>query len=219
MKKFFKNNGLTLVFLLLFILALIAQAYNGWIEYNEEMKDEGGVQITLGQYIGTGDFIEATFENWESEFLQMGLFVLLTMYLYQKGSSESKDPEGGEEEVDKEPNPNKKDAPWAVRQGGFILSVYKYSLCYALFLLFLISFGLHWYGSLLQFNEQQVLKGKPTETAMEYLSNAKLWAESFENWQSEFMSVIAIVTLSIFLRQKHSPQSKPVDAPNSATGG
>lgn len=219
MKQFFKNNGLSIVFFLFFVITILLQAYNGFKEYNQEMMEEGQQQISLAQYLTTGDFIEAVFENWESEFLQMALFVFLTMFLYQKGSSESKDPDKEKEEVDRKPNPGRKNAPGPVKAGGFILSVYKHSLCYILFFLFIISFCLHWYGSLEQFNRQQILKGMPAESAMAYLSNAKLWAESFENWQSEFLSVFAIVILSIWFRQKGSPQSKPVDAPHSETGG
>jgi len=219
MKQFLRNNGLSLVFFLFFIVAIIGQAYNGLKEYNQTMQEEGGRQVSMGQYLSTGDFIEATFENWESEFLQMALFVTLTMFLFQKGSSESKDPDNPVEEVDREPDPRRKDAPWPVRQGGWILGFYKHSLCYTLFILFLLSFGLHWYGSLLQYNELEALKGKPTETAFEYFLNAKFWAESFENWQSEFLSVFAIVLLSVWLREQHSPQSKPVDAPHAETAG
>ncbi|MFL5808766.1 MAG: DUF6766 family protein [Flavisolibacter sp.] len=217
MKKLIKNNSLSIVFFVFFILTMIAQVANGIKVYNKEQVEEGGKQVSLSQYLGTGHFIEATFENWESEFLQMALFVWLSMFLYQKGSSESKDPDN-DEEVDREPDKRKKDAPWPVKKGGFILGIYKNSLSYSLFLLFLFSFCMHWYGSMKEFNEQQLQKGQATETAMEYLGNAKLWFESFENWQSEFLSVFSIVVLSIFLRQKGSAQSSPVDAPDSETG-
>jgi hypothetical protein len=181
------------------------------------MQDEGGQQLAMGQYLTSGHFIQSTFENWESEFLQMALFVILSIFLFQRGSSESKDPDG-EEDVDKETNQRKKDAPWPVKQGGLILSIYKHSLSLVLTILFLLSFLLHWYGGLKDFNEEQILKGHSTETALQYLGNSRLWFESFQNWQSEFLSVFAIVVLSIFLRDKGSPQSKPVDAPHSETG-
>lgn len=217
MKKFYKDNGLSIVFLLFFIISLVVQAINGIKVYNEEQQELGGDQLSMSQYLVSPDFIEATFENWESEFLQMALFVFLSMFLFQKGSSESKDPDK-EEEVDREPNPRRKNAPWPVKKGGFILGVYKHSLCYTLFALFIFSFCMHWYGSMNEFNQEQIQKGKPTEGSIEYLGNAKLWAESFENWQSEFLSVFSIIVLSIFLRQQGSPQSKPVDAPDSETG-
>jgi Domain of unknown function (DUF6766) len=217
MKNFLKNNSLSLVFFVLFIFTLAGQTITGLKEHNQETVKEGGGPITLTEYIVSGHFLQATFENWESEFFQMALFVILTIFLYQKGSSESKDPES-KEPVDREPNPRKEDAPWAVRQGGLILEVYKHSLSIALFLLFILSFVMHWYGSLKDYNEAELLKGLPTETALQYLGNSRLWFESFQNWQSEFLSVFAIVVLSIFLRQKGSPQSKPVDEKHSETG-
>ena len=219
MKRILKNNSLSLVFFILFLVSIAGQMFTGLREHNTEMLEEGGQQLAMGQYLLSGHFLQSTFENWESEFFQMALFVILSMFLYQKGSSESKDPDKeGEEEVDREPDPNRKDAPWPVKKGGFTLAVYRHSLCYALSLLFIFSFLLHWYGSLIDYNEEQSLKGKPLESAFQYLSNSRLWFESFQNWQSEFLSVLAIVVLSIFLREKGSPQSKPVDAPDSETG-
>jgi hypothetical protein len=217
MNKFFRNNSLSLVFLLLFLIALAGQAFTGLKQYNQKKQNSGQNQVTLNQYVRTGHFIEATFENWESEFLQMAFFVFLTMFFYQKGSSESKDP-GKKEDEEYKPNQGKKGAPTAVKKGGWVLGLYQHSLSIILFLLFLLSFCLHWYGSLKDFNEEQVQKGLPPESAFGYLSNSRLWFESFENWQSEFLSVFAIVILSIYFRQKNSPQSKPVDAPHSQTG-
>ena len=217
MKKILFNNGLSIVFFLLFIITLVGQSYTGLKQHNQEMQDEGGKQLSLGEYFTSGHFLQSTFENWESEFLQMALFVIFSIFLYQKGSSESKDPDE-EEEVDREPDPNKKDAPWAVKKGGLVLGIFKHSLCYTLLILFILSFLLHWYGSLKDYNEEQSLKGMSTETAMQYLGNSRLWFESFQNWQSEFLSIFAMVVLSIFLREKGSPQSKPVDASNSDTG-
>jgi hypothetical protein len=141
----------------------------------------------------------------------MALFVTLSAFLYQKGSTESKDPDG-DEPVDRKPNPRKKNAPWPVRKGGMILALYQRSLTIALFGLFVLSFILHWYGSMLLYNEEAAANGEAQVSAMAYLGNARLWFESFENWQSEFLSVFAIVVLSIFLRDKGSAQSKPVDA-------
>jgi len=216
--KTLRNNSLSIVFLLLFLFSLAGQVFTGMKEHNSEMKEEGGKEVNLKEYLGSGHFIQSTFENWESEFLQMALYVVLTIFLYQKGSSESKDPDGGKEEVDREPNKRRKGAPWPVKKGGWILSVYKHSLTIALTVLFLLSFLLHWYGSMKDYNEEQALKGLPQNSGIEYLSNARLWFESFQNWQSEFLSVFSIVLLSVFFRQKGSPQSKPVDAPNDETG-
>ncbi len=220
MRTFFRNNGLSIAFLSLFVLALAGQWFTGFNEYNKELEEEGAQRVSPLQYSSSGHFIEATFENWESEFLQMALFVLLTISLRQKGSSESRKlgEEGETEDVNREPDPFKKDAPWPVRKGGWILSIYKNSLTIALLLLFFLSFILHFYGSMKDENEQLIRKGLPIESVSQFMAQPRFWFESFQNWQSEFLSVFAIIVLSIFLRQKGSSQSKPVDASNHETG-
>lgn len=217
MKKFFYHNSLSIVFLLLFIGAFIGQIFFGIEEYNKELIENGGHTVTMSNYLTTGHFIESTFENWESEFLQMALFVWLTIFLKQKGSSESKGFDG-DEKVDREPSANRKGAPWPVKKGGVWLWLYQNSLTISLFLLFFASFVLHFYGSLKDENEMNILKGNPQLSLMDYLGDSRFWFESFQNWQSEFLSVFAIIVLSIFLRQKGSSQSKPVDAPHNQTG-
>lgn len=217
MKTFLRNNGLSVCFFLLFVAAFVGQIIFGFEEYNKDLLENGASTITLLSYFSTGHFIESTFENWESEFLQMALLVVMTIFLQQKGSSESKDFDK-EEEVDREPSANKKDAPWPVKKGGLILAIYKHSLTISLFLLFLLSFVAHFYGSLKDENEQLSLKGMPLETASDYITDSRFWFESFQNWQSEFLSVFAIIVLSIYLRQIGSSQSKPVDAPHMETG-
>lgn len=217
MKNFLRNNGLSIIFLLLFIAAWAAQAVTGFANHNDDKKQDGQLPITFSDYLQSGHFIQATFENWESEFLQMALFVVLTVSLRQKGSSESKKI-GESEEVDREPSAQREGAPWAVKKGGWILFLYKRSLSLVLFLLFILSFALHFYGSFKDENEQLANKGLPPEPISRYIADNRFWFESFQNWQSEFLSVFAIVVLSIFLRQQGSPQSKPVDAPNDETG-
>lgn len=215
-KSFIYNNSLTIAFLLLAVLAIGGQILTGWDQYNEFLQDHNKSTTSLIAYLSTGHFLQATFENWESEFFQMALFVWFTVFLRQKGSSESKQLTG-KEEVDKQPK-NHPDAPWPVRKGGWILKLYKHSLSLSLLILFLISFVLHWYGSNKDFNEIQGTEGKAAESMFSYLSNSRLWFESFQNWQSEFLSVFAIIFLSIYLREIGSPQSKPVDAPHFETG-
>lgn len=218
MKKFFYENGLSVAFFLLFVGAMVGQIYFGIAEHNKDLEEWGAPAVGLGEYMKSGHFLEATFENWESEFLQMALLVWMTIFLRQKGSSESKKIDE-ENEVDREPSPSKKDAPWPVRKGGLWLKVYKHSLALSLLILFLLSFVLHLFGSLKDQNLGNVLNDKPLETWGSYLSGSRLWFESFQNWQSEFLSIFAIIVLSIFLRQKGSSQSKPVDAAHSETGG
>lgn len=215
-KTFIYNNGLIIAFLLLAVLAVGGQTVTGWNQYNEFLTEHKKEQATLFAYLSTGHFLQATFENWESEFFQMALFVWFTVFLRQKGSSESKQLTG-KEEVDRQPKKHP-DAPWPVRKGGWILKLYKHSLSLSLMMLFFISFVLHWYGSNKDFNEIQISEGKATETMISYLGNSRLWFESFQNWQSEFLSVFAIIFLSIYLREIGSPQSKPVDAPHFETG-
>lgn len=217
MKTFLKNNSLSLSFFLLFLITIVCQVVFGLQEHNKEITELGGSAASLQDYLTSGHFLQSTFENWESEFMQMALFVVLTIFLQQKGSSESKDFDK-EEEVDREPDPKRNNAPWAVKKGGIILILYRHSLSITLLLLFLLSFLLHFYGSLKDENKLLALKGKPLENAADYLADTRFWYESFQNWQSEFLSVFAIIILSIFLRQKGSPQSKPVDAPHMETG-
>ena len=217
MKNFLRNNGLCICFLALFIASLTGQIIFGFEEHNKELIEDGSTAINLSAYLISGHFIQSTFENWESEFLQMALFVVFTIFLMQKGSSESKDLDK-DEEVDREPSPTRKDAPWPVKKGGWILALYKHSLTIVLFLLFVISFFVHFYGSLKDENEQLTLKGLPLESASDYIGDSRFWFESFQNWQSEFLSVFAIIMLSIYLRQIGSSQSKPVDAPHMETG-
>lgn len=216
-KGYFYRNGLTIVFLVLFIASLIGQFFAGWKEYNNDLNDDQYPAISLTEYISSGHFISSTFENWESEFLQMALFVILTRTFRQKGSSESKKLEG-KEEVDKEPDTSKEDAPWPVHKGGIILTLYKHSLSAALLFLYLFSFAMHIYGSFKDYNGEQLRKGNQAQTVWEYLTGSRIWFESFQNWQSEFLSIVAIVILSIYLRQQGSPQSKPVDASIAQTG-
>lgn len=217
MKKFFKNNGLSIVFFLLFVGSFVGQVHFGIEEYNKERMEEGLKPLPLSSYFSSGHFVESTFENWESEFFQMALFIWLAIFLYQKGSSESKKFDGTDE-VDREPSPTRKDAPWPVRKGGLILKFYKHSLTLVLVLLFILSFVAHLYGSLKDENEHAMAMGEPIVSMGEHFQSSRFWFESFQNWQSEFLSIFALIVLSIFLRQKGSPQSKPVDAPHDETG-
>jgi len=217
MKKFLYYNSLSIAFLLLFLFGLAGQIIFGLQEYNKDLQEWGGQSVGWAAYLKSGHFIEATFENWESEFLQMALLVWLTIFLRQKGSSESKKCDEPNE-VDREPSPDRKDAPWPVKKGGLWLKFYKNSLTITLLILFILSFILHAYGSLKDENTQNMLQRKPLEHWSDYLSGSRLWFESFQNWQSEFLSIFAIIILSIFLRQKGSSQSKPVDASYEETG-
>ena len=220
MSRILRNNGLSIVLFLLFIFSLAGQAATGYRHYNEEQQEHNQPTTGFGEYLMSGHFVEAVFENWESEFLQMGMYVLLTAFLFQKGSPESKklDEEEAVDRDPKRPGRNKKNVPWPVRRGGFILKLYENSLCIVLFLLFLLSFALHAAGGAKEYSQDQLEHGGQAVSMMQYMGTSRFWFESFQNWQSEFLSVAALIVLSIFLRQKGSPESKPVDAPHSQTG-
>ncbi|TWR31215.1 hypothetical protein FPZ43_01695 [Mucilaginibacter pallidiroseus] len=215
-QSFFYRNSLSLVFVLLFVVTLMAQAFSGWKEYNQERQEDNAEHVSFSAYLTTGHFVSATFENFQSEFLQMALYVVLTIGLRQKGSAESKSLTE-KEEVDREPKVSA-NAAWPVRKGGLWLALYSRSLSIAFFALFFFSWGMHFYGSWRDYNAEQLIKGSPAITAISFAAEPRFWFETFQNWQSEFLSVLSIVVLTIFLRQKGSPESKPVDAPNMETG-
>ncbi|OBU68481.1 hypothetical protein A9K58_06635 [Stenotrophomonas maltophilia] len=209
-----KRNGLSLVLLVLTLLFITGQALAGLQVHNQELVQHGRAPLDLWHYLGSGHFVSATFENWESEFLQMGMYVLLTVSLRQRGSAESRplDPAQEHERID--PGP----APWPVRRGGLWKRLYGHSLAIAFGALFLLSFGLHAAGSWRAEQLERQLQGLPPPGFLEHLCSSTFWFESMQNWQSEFLAVLSLVVLTIFLRQKGSPQSKPVQAPHAQTG-
>jgi len=219
MRRFFRNNGLSIVLFALFFFSLLGQYITGYHEYCDGQKQHGQSVVGYVEYLGEGHFIEAVFENWESEFLQMTMYVVLTIFLFQKGSSESKTPDTIVH-VDLIPADarQKSDSPYPVRRGGLLLKLYQNSLGIALALLFVLSFVLHAVGGSMEYNQEQSAHGAAQATVIEYLGTTRFWFESFQNWQSEFLSIGVMVVLSIFLRQKGSPESKPVDASHGDTG-
>jgi hypothetical protein len=220
MRKLFRENGLSLVlFGLFFFSFIIGQTFFGHLEYNHEQQDHHRPTVSLYDYLGTGHFLEATMENWESEFLQMFTFIILTTFLHQKGSAESKKLDE-EEAVDRDPreSKNKKDAPWPVRRGGWVLWLYERSLSTAFLLLFILSFTLHIIGGAVEYNQDQLAHGGQTLSSWVYLGTSRFWFEAFQNWQSEFLSIGAMVVFTIFLRHRGASESKPVDSPHSQTG-
>lgn len=219
MLRFIRNQSLSIVLFLLFVLFLAGQSIAGHLQNNEDLKEHGQSPITYSAYLGSSHFLEATTENWESEFLQMFGYVVLTAFLFQKGSIESKDPDKTEE-VDRDPrqSKNRRNVPWPVKKGGLILILYEYSLSLAFLLLFLTSFLLHAIGGASQYNKEQIEHGQQVVSVLGFMGTSEFWFQSLQNWQSEFLAVGTMVVLSIFLRQRWSAESKPVDAPHSQTG-
>jgi Domain of unknown function (DUF6766) len=214
-----RDRGLTLVLLFMFAVFVLGQAATGFAEYNTERENHGQPTVTLQAYLETGHPWEALFENWESEFLQMAVFVLLTTFLIQKGSPESRRP-GVTEVVDTDPRDFASDpkAPWPVRRGGWVLRLYEHSLGLAFVLLFLASWLGHALGGYAEYAADEALHGQPYPALVDYLTSSRFWFESFQNWQSEFLAIASMVWLAVYLRQRWSPESKPVHAPHAETG-
>jgi hypothetical protein len=218
LRRFWHGNSLSLAYLAIFLLCLFAQAWTGWLSYNKELAGHHHALLAFSAYLRDSHFWQALGENWESEFLQMASYVLFTVFLFQRGSSESKDPDKAEA-VDAVPETRsrKASAPWPVRRGGWVYALYRNSLTLAFVFLFLLSFATHaWAGAGLA-NTRGAMHGEAAITLAQYLASSEFWFESMQNWQSEFLSIFAMVVLSIFLRQKGSPESKPVAAPHSET--
>ncbi|MEA2686996.1 MAG: hypothetical protein QOE93_2191 [Actinomycetota bacterium] len=218
MRRFCRDNGLSLAAFGLFLLFLVVMSITGNREYNQDQREHDEEPVGYVSYLGTGHFKESVFENWESEFLQMGGFVVLTIFLRQKGSPESKRMEG-DEDVDREPDPDRPGAPWPVRRGGLALRLYKNSLALALFGLFLLAFLGHAGGGAEEYGDEREAHGQPRVSVTSYMTTSRFWFESMQNWQSEFLAVGSLVALSIYLRQMGSPESKPVDHPTPKRAG
>jgi hypothetical protein len=221
MRRLLRENGLSIVLVLLWLVFWIGQSVAGHREYNSDQREHAQPEVTFASYLRSAHFWEATAENWESEFFQMFGYVVLTAMLFQKGSVESKKPDEPEP-VDREPRASrrKRDAPWPVRRGGVILKLYEHSLSLAFLLFFLISITMHAIAGAAEYNEEQASHGEQSSfSTLQYARTSRFWFESFQNWQSEFLAIASMVVLSIFLRQRGSPESKPVDSPHSETGG
>jgi hypothetical protein len=218
MKRWLYENSLSVVLLLIWLGLLGGESIAGDLQHNEELTSHNDPTLSYAHYLGSGAFIESVFENWESEFLQMGAYIILTVSLRQKGSAESKKLIG-QQKTDQQPKKSASpDAPWPVRKGGFILKVYENSLSLAFLLLFLISFGLHAYGGARDACQQNLQHHETCISTASFVTTSDFWFQSLQNWQSEFLAFFSIVVLTIFLRQKGSPESKPVNSPYSETG-
>ncbi len=213
-----RDNGLTVALLGLFAVSITGQWLAGWHVENQDLAEHGRAAISLRAYTVSPNFLSAVFENWESEFLQMATYVLLTAMLIQRGSAESKDPEGPPRDRDLAAQAGKPGAPHVLRRGPLARALYARSLSIVLGALFLASFVVHWTQSARVAAQEALEHGTVPPSVFGYLGDAQLWFESFQNWQSEFLSTAVLVVLSIFLRQRESPESKPVAAPHAQTG-
>lgn len=219
MRKTLRDHSLSLAMFALFVLFLVRHSVAGYYDYNDDQHAHQQSLLSYPAYLTSGHFWATVFENWESEFLQMGIYVLFTAFLRQKGSPESKKLVG-EEDVDRDPRREMPppDAPWPVRRGGIALTLYAHSLTAVLLLLFVACLLVHAVSGARAYNAEQVAHGEAPLSVAGYLLSATFWFESLQNWQSEFLSLAVMIVLAIFLRQRGSPESKPVDHPHYETG-
>ena len=216
-----REHGLALAFGVIFLAALAGQALTGVADYNNQQIVAGLQEITLGQYLTSSSFGVDVAENWQSEYLQFFLYIFATVWLVQKGSPESK-PLGKEgTESDKEQKVGEhadQNSPAWARTQGFRLAVYSRSLGIVMGAIFVISWLAQSIAGRSAFNEQQIADLQDPVTWAGYAASADFWNRTLQNWQSEFLAVGSMVVFSIYLRQRGSPESKPVGAPHTATG-
>jgi hypothetical protein len=220
-RRFLRDNSLSLFFLALFVLALIGQSIAGFHLYNEEALEHQEPTIGYFRYLLTSDFGADTLENWQSEWLQFWLFALATVWLVQKGSNESKKLEDAGLEDDKQQRVGRyasENSPRWARVKDWRLSVYSYSFTIVIGLIFLAT----WLGQSLTswnvYNDEQTAHEEATVSWLSYLGSADFWERSLQNWQSEFLAVGTMAVFTVYLRQRGSPESKPVGAPHDETG-
>lgn len=217
-RKFFFENSLSIVLLTLFFVFLAGLSITGWIEQNNELVIHGQPAQNYLEYVGSGEFGEAVFENWESEFLQMWALVMLTIVLRQKGSADSKKLRG-KTKVDTSSRYSIIHASSAQTRRKAIAEFFRaHSLGLALLILFIVSFVLHALTGVTAYNQEAVAHGQPQFSLLQYVGSTRFWFESFQNWQSEFLAVGILLLLSIFLIERGSPESKPVGEGHAKTG-
>jgi hypothetical protein len=218
MRRWLGNHALGTVLVAAFVVFTVAQALTGWQVRNEDLAAAGQPADGFWHYLTTGHLGEALFENWESEFLQMGAYVVLTAFLVQRGSPESKDPGQGDRPGDDPRDAGLNSPAWS-RRPGWRQVVYRNSLSLAFFGFFALSFTGHLIAGTAAYNEEQALDSAAAPISVrQFAGTSDFWFQSMQNWQSEFLAVTALVLLSVVLRQHGSPQSKPVTAPHSHTG-
>jgi hypothetical protein len=215
-----RRNGLFVANATIFLCCFVGMVLAGWRVADHDAVLHGQAAESLWGFLRSGDFAEATFENWESEFLQMGSYVVLTVFLFQKGSSESKSlDEDAPQDDDPRDRAREAHAPWPVRRGGVALVLYENSLLLLFAVLFAGSVVGHVIGGAAAYNQEQLEHGGTVVTAWQYLGTSQFWFESMQNWQSEFLVITVMVVATVWLRQRGSSQSKPVAAPHTDTGG
>jgi hypothetical protein len=221
MRRFLRENSLGVVFGLLFLGALVGQAITGHAAFNQQQLVEGLEPVSLGRYLTSASFAVDVAENWQSEYLQFFLFILLTVWLVQKGSPESKKPDelGLESDGDQRVGPYAAaDSPAWAKTGGWRRIVFSNSLGLVMGVVFLLSWLAQSVAGVVAFNEEQLADLERPVSWSRYLIEPDFWNRTLQNWQSEFLAVASMAILSVYLRQRGSPESKPVGASHLSTG-
>jgi hypothetical protein len=220
MKRFFTNNGLSIALFSIFFLTIAGMSIAGWQATNNDLKEHRQPAESYLQYLGSGDFIEGVFENWESEFLQMWALVVLTIWLRQKGADESKPMRGPAEQDTRSRYSILRAASWSQRRKAAGHTIYAHSLSLSLIAIFFFSFFLHAVGGAETYNQDADFhQDAERVTPLSYMATSQFWYESLQNWQSEFLAVGSLMLLSVKLRERGSPQSKPVGKRNDHKTG
>ena len=221
MRRFLRENSLSLVFGLLFLIVLVGQAFAGHADFNEQQLTEGLPPVSFGRYVTSASFGTDVAENWQSEYLQFALYIMLTVWLLQKGSPESKPlgQVGLESDEDQKIGPHATDdSPAWARATGPRLFLLSNSLGLVMGAAFLLSWLAQSIAGVAAFNEEQLGNLQDPVTWAQYLAEPDFWNRTLQNWQSELLAVASMAILPIYLRQRGSPQSKPVGTPHTATG-
>lgn len=221
MKKALRENSLSIVFGLLLLVALAGQSFVGLAGYNDAARTDGLAEISWARYVTSSSFGVDVAENWQSEYLQFTLYILLTVWLVQRGSSESKKPEesgfgsDAEEKLGAFAEP---DSPHAARVGGWRTGVYSVSLTLVMATIFVLSWAAQAVAGRVAYNEERLRDLLDPLPLGAYLASPDFWSRTLQNWQSELLAVGSMAIFAVFLRQRGSPESKPIGAPHNETG-
>ncbi|MCH1881882.1 DUF6766 family protein [Agrococcus sp. ARC_14] len=215
-----RKHALTIAFGILFLLALIGQSVAGFIEFNQGQEAHGEAPVDFLDFVTSSGFIVDVAENWQSEYLQFFLFIFATIWLVQVGSPESKQPgeEGpGTDEEQLVHEHAKPTSPAWAKVRGWRHTIFSNSLLLTMGAVFLLSWLAQSIAGTTVYNDEQLQHGQRAVTWLEYIASADFWNRTLQNWQSEFLAVGSMIALSIYLRQRGSPESKPVGAPHGTT--
>ena len=221
MRRWIFEQSLSLFFIGVFLLTLLGQSVAGLHEYNAEQQAHDEEPLSYWDYVFSSDFGGNVMENWQSEFLQFSLLILATVWLIQRGSTESKPPEDAGVETDQKARVlgyAAENGPKWAKLDDWRRRVYENSLLLAMAAIFFASWLVQSLTNWTEFNKHQLAHDNPPVTWAEYIGEGDFWNRTFQNWQSEFLAIFTMATFSIYLRQRGSAESKPVGAPHSETG-